>query len=86
VGGSPELARRWLDDFEGRPIIPYDPSGARTWGVLAAAAQRRGRPRPRNDMWVVACCIRHGLPLVTLNQKDFVDFRQDGLDLVDPPE
>ena len=68
------------------PIIPYDLKVARTWGVLAAAAQRRGRPRPQNDMWVAACCIRHRLPLVTLNQKDFVDFRQDGLELVEPPE
>jgi len=83
--GAP--ARRRLDNWlEGRPIIPYDPRVARTWGVLAAAAQRRGRPRPQNDMWVAACCIRHQLPLVTLNQKDFVDFRQDGLELVEPPE
>jgi hypothetical protein len=37
-------------------------------------------------MWVVACCIRHRLPLVTLNQKDFVDFQHDGLELVEPPE
>jgi predicted nucleic acid-binding protein len=37
-------------------------------------------------MWVAACCIRHQLPLVTLNQKDFVDFRHDGLDLVEPTE
>jgi hypothetical protein len=34
---------------------------------------------------LVACCIRHRLPLVTL-QKDFLDFREDGLDLVQPPE
>jgi predicted nucleic acid-binding protein len=37
-------------------------------------------------MWVAACCIRHQLPLVTLNQKDSVDFRQDGLELLEPPE
>jgi predicted nucleic acid-binding protein len=36
-------------------------------------------------MWVAACCIRHQIPLVTLNFKDFVDFRQDGLELVEPP-
>ena len=62
-----------------RPVLPYDEDVARTWGRLAAAAQRRGRPRPQNDTWVAACCIRHQLGLVTANRKDFVDFEQDGL-------
>lgn len=57
-----------------RPIIPYDVGVARTWARLSAGAQRRGRPRPQNDTWVAACCIRHGLPLLTLNMKDFKDF------------
>ncbi|HUZ43683.1 MAG TPA: hypothetical protein VMU63_04710 [Acidimicrobiales bacterium] len=55
---------------------------ARTWARLSAAAQRRGRPRPQNDTWVAACYARHGVGLVTLNQKDFVDFAQDGLILL----
>jgi len=63
-----------------RPVVPYDEEIARTWGRLAARSQLRGRPRPQNDMWIAACCIRHGLPLVTLNKKDFVDFAaRDGL-------
>jgi predicted nucleic acid-binding protein len=70
----------WIDR---RPVIPYDPTVAREWGRLAAVAQRRGRPRPQNDMWVAACCVRHGLPLVTLNLKDFEDFASyDGLRLL----
>ena len=44
---------------------------------------RRGRPRPMNDSWIAACCLAHGLPLATLNVKDFDDFRRhDGLDLI----
>jgi hypothetical protein len=35
---------------------------------------------------VAACCTRHGLQLVTLNLRDLVDFKQDGLQLVEPPE
>jgi len=31
---------------------------------------------------VAACYARHGVGLVTLNQKDFVDFAQDGLILL----
>lgn len=36
-----------------------------------------------NDMWIAATCITEGLPLATLNVKDFEDFAQyDGLQLV----
>ena len=66
-----------------RPVLPYDEQVARTWGRLAAGARRRGRPRPQNDTWIAACCIRHGVPLITLNTKDFEDFAEhDGLTLL----
>lgn len=56
---------------------------SKTWARLAARAQQRGRPRPQNDTWIAACCVRHDLPLVTLNTKDFEDFaRHDGLILL----
>jgi predicted nucleic acid-binding protein len=32
------------------------------------------------DTWIAACCIESGLPLVTLNRRDFADFAAyDGL-------
>lgn len=69
--------RSELDAWIGhRPLIPYDDDIARIWGELAAAAQQRGRPRPQNDTWVAACALRHALPLITLNQKDFRDFAE----------
>ncbi|MFI6293935.1 type II toxin-antitoxin system VapC family toxin [Nonomuraea sp. NPDC050790] len=65
------------------PVLPGDEDVAMVWGALAAAAVRRGRPRPVNDMWIAACCLTHGLPLVTLNVKDFADFAtHHGLDLI----
>lgn len=65
-------------------VLPYDRAVAVTWGDLQARAQLRGRPRPVNDTWVAACCIVYGLPLATLNQKDFEDFGEhDGLQLLD---
>lgn len=71
--GTP--ARHRLDAWIARrPVIPYDPDVARTWGQLSGRGQRRGRPRPQNDTWVAACCIRHHLPLLTLNTKDYADF------------
>jgi toxin FitB len=61
-----------------------DPSrrapGGKVWGTITAGAQGRGRPRPLNDTWIAACCIEGGLPLLTLNRRDFADFAEhDGL-------
>jgi len=70
----------WLAD---KPVISGGKSIAAVWGELSAAATQRGRPRPVNDTWIAACCIAYGLPLVTLNIKDFTDFAEhDGLALL----
>jgi predicted nucleic acid-binding protein len=72
---------QWL---AGVPTIHSSSTIATTWGVLAAAAVRRGRPRPQNDMWI-AVCIAHDIPLATLNLKDFEDFEaHHGLRIVRP--
>jgi toxin FitB len=55
-------------------VLEYDEAVAITWGQLQARAQQRGRPRPVNDTWIVACCLVDELPLATLNTKDFGDF------------
>jgi len=78
------VVRRWGEDRRrrldawtaGRPVIPYDTEIARVWGELAGAAQLRGRPRPQNDTWIAACCLRYQVPLVTLNTADFGDFAE----------
>jgi predicted nucleic acid-binding protein len=68
---------RWLGPI---PVLPGDRLVAATWARVVAASEARGRPRPVNDSWIAACCIAHGLPLVTLNRRDFEDFaHQDGL-------
>jgi predicted nucleic acid-binding protein len=37
----------------------------------------------RNDAWIAAACLTEGLPLATLNTKDYVDFvEHHGLALV----
>jgi toxin FitB len=70
----------WLSD---KPVISAARSIAVIWGDLSAAATQRGRPRPVNDTWVAACCIAYGIPLATLNLKDFADFAEhDGLELI----
>jgi predicted nucleic acid-binding protein len=64
-------------------ILPAGLRVATVWGELAAKAQQRGRTRPLNDSWVAACCIEGGVPLLTLNHRDFIDFAEhDGLVLL----
>ena len=52
-------------------IIPYDHEIARCYGRLVAERQRAGRPISLNDAWIAACTVRHDVPLVTHNPKDF---------------
>ena len=65
-----ELAR-WLG---AAVVLPAGNAVSRTWGRISASAEKRGRPRPANDMWIAATCLARGVPLATLNLKDFEDF------------
>jgi len=52
-------------------VIPYDREIARSYGLVAAERKRAGKPISLNDAWIAACAVRHGVPLVTHNRKDF---------------
>lgn len=84
---DPDLGPRrltGLDRFLSRVVmLPDNRRVARRWGELQAHAQLRGRPRPVNDTWIAACCLVRGVPLATLNIKDFADFAEyEGLELI----
>jgi toxin FitB len=65
------------------PTLPAGLRVAKVWGTMTAVAKGRGRPRPLNDAWIAACAIDRGLPLLTLNRRDFADFAEhDGLVLL----
>jgi toxin FitB len=75
-----DALENWLG---GVIILPYTDDIAWTWGRIPAAAIQRGRARPANDTWIAACALTYGLPLATLNVKDFEDFAEhEGLNLV----
>ena len=63
----------WLGQ---RPVIDSTDEVSRTWGRLAAQTHRRGVGTSENDIWIAACCLSEGLPLVTRNVKDFADFAE----------
>jgi len=70
----------WLP---GLAVLDSCREAARIWGALSADGKRRGRSHPINDTWIAACCLTGGLPLATLNNKDFNDFAEHhGLALV----
>lgn len=52
-------------------VIPYDYEISRCYGRLVAERNRLGRRIDANDAWIAACTVRHGVPLVTHNPKDF---------------
>ena len=56
---------RWLRNVV---VFPYDAGVSRRWGEISAI---KGRPLPANDVWIAACCLRHELPLATLNRRHF---------------
>ena len=61
-------------------VIPYDDEIARCSGRLLAERQRAGKPIAPNDAWIAACAVRHGIPLLTHNAKDFEGI--SGLDVI----
>jgi toxin FitB len=67
-------------------LLPYDQRVAWTWGDIRGRAIRRGRKPPVNDLWIAACCIERGLPLLTPDRRDFEELeRHEGLLLLPPP-
>ena len=80
---SPRNRQRLEHWLSSRVHLGYDITVAQNWGRLSAAAQRRGRPTPANDTWIAASCLSDGLPLATLNTKDYQAFAEHhGLVLV----
>jgi predicted nucleic acid-binding protein len=54
-------------------VIPSDLLLCRAWAQVRADRQSIGRPISPQDAWIAATALRHNLPLVTHNIKDFVE-------------
>jgi tRNA(fMet)-specific endonuclease VapC len=61
-------------------VVPYDHEIARHYALVSVQRKRKGRPIALHDAWIAACALRHGVPLVTHNRKDFEDI--DGLKVI----
>ena len=70
------LERQWgkkkINELRGKltryVIIPYDDETAWKYAQIRSIA---GRPVELGDAWIAAAALRHGIPLVTHNQKHF---------------
>lgn len=72
-GGWGEKRRAELEEkLRNYVVVPYDHDIARSYARIAAERKRNGRPITFNDAWIAACAVRHRVPLVTHNAKDFV--------------
>jgi len=71
AGWGPERLARLEEWMRNVVVLPYDAGVARTWGHVAAQLEKQGQLISENDVWIAACCIRHGLPLITLNRAHF---------------
>lgn len=59
-----------LDRFLAKPhvrILPVTEDTAVRYGDIDSYLRSVGRPIPRNDVWIAASAIEHGLHLVTLD-------------------
>ena len=63
-------------------IIPVDQPLCRFWAQVRSERRKMGRVISPQDAWIAATALRHQIPLVTHNVKDFQDI--PNLDLATP--
>jgi predicted nucleic acid-binding protein len=54
-------------------IIPYDMLLCETYADLKDKITRAGSPVPDNDLWIASTAVRHSIPLITHNRRNFDD-------------
>lgn len=61
-------------------VAPYDAHVARCYARIVARRRQMGRPITVNDAWIASFAVRHGMPLVTHNARDFEGV--EGLEII----
>jgi predicted nucleic acid-binding protein len=55
-------------------VVPYDLEICRAYAKLKGGLKTPSssrRPIGDNDLWIAACAVRHGIPLITHNRRHF---------------
>ena len=83
-GRQREALQKWLreliDALEGR-ILAFNTATAHVWADQKFLLERDGQKMPVEDSFIAATARRHGLTIVTGNDKDF---RRPGLKVFNP--
>jgi len=66
--------------LRGYVMLGVDAAITQRWAEIKAARQRIGKPVASEDCWIAATALRHDIPLVTHNARDYQGI--DGLKLV----
>jgi tRNA(fMet)-specific endonuclease VapC len=83
------MGNRWAENtaqlaqFLGRPsvrVLDVTEETALRYAEVDVYLRKKGRPVPRNDVWIAASALEHGLQLLTLD----VHFREIPLLLIRP--
>ena len=61
-------------------IVPYDYELCVRYGELKASLESQGITVALHDLWIAACALRHSIPLVSNNRKNFENI--PGLELI----
>ena len=75
-----EWLTRLVRTMEGR-VYTFSVSIAYTWAELRYQLARAGKPMPLEDSYIAATAMRHGLTIVTGNERDF---QRPGLKIFNP--
>lgn len=73
---------RWFEDGVGRiHCISWGAATGLRWARLLAELRTSGRSMPIKDSLIAATALVHGLPVATLNRRDF---EKAGVEVIDP--
>ena len=61
-------------------VILPDAQTVRLWATVSVHRRQSGRPVSTADGWIAATALRHGLPLITHNARDFAGI--EGLNVI----
>lgn len=73
---------RWFEEgVERIHCLPWEAVTGLRWAQLLAELRSTGRSMPIKDSLIAATALIHGLPIVTLNRRDF---EKSGVEIIHP--
>ncbi len=82
AGKRRERLERWFEDgIERIHCLAWEAATGLRWAQLLAELRNRGRSMPIKDSLIAATALVHGIPVATLNRRDF---ENAGIEIIEP--